>query len=624
LIGHDPRKVLRQLHKTVIAQQAEFDRIYGKLIAELKREGVCFVDENQLTLSQANSVREYFHNVVRAKLFPIMFDPESSIPDLKDRSIYLAVCLFSRRRRKKSQYALIEIPSDILPRFHVLSRNDDRQYIIMLDDIIRLNLPEIFAAFDYTAFKAYTIKLTRDAELDIDDDISESYIQKIDKSIKQRKQGRPVRLVYDSSMPRELLRLLIKKLRLGKNDPIIPGSRYHNFKDFMKFAAAGRNHLRYPPFVPIPNPDIIGHKSMFAAIRKRDIFLSFPYHSFGHIIDLLREASIDPDVISIKISLYRLASNSAVANALINAVKNGKSVTVVVELQARFDEQANIYWANQLKEAGARVIFGVPGLKMHAKICLISRRVKKTTSYFAAIGTGNFNEETAGLYSDHFLLTADPRVTNELVKVFEFLENAYKTSTYKYLLVSPLNMRKRLNRMIHTEIRNARSGKKAYIWLKLNHLTDPAMIRELYKASQDGVEIKLIIRGMFSLIPGVKGLSENIQAIGILDRWLEHSRMAIFANGGNELCYILSADWMPRNLDRRVEIGCPILDKSIKAELKTFFKLQWQDNTKARILNDRLDNQFRRRNGLRPKNAQSDVYAYLKKALVTKKRKALR
>ena len=582
LIGHDPTKTLKRIHRQVMQQRDLFEKIYKQILRELARQHIFIIDEKKLTSAQAQFVTDYFNKVVRPKLFPIMIDHRDRFPELRDQPVYLAATLSKNNEKKQTDYALIELPTDILPRFVLLPKSGQNTYIILMDDIIRHNLKAIFSPFGYTKFAAYTIKVTRDAELDIDDDIFESYVHKIHKSLRQRKEGRPVRLVYDAEIPRDLLKLLVKRIKMKKGDPLIAGSRYHNFKDFTKFPNVGRPSMRDPSSEPLPHRGLARHKSILEAISKQDILLHFPYQSFDSIIDLLREASIDPRVTSIKITLYRTAPNSSVVNALMNAVKNGKSVVAVVELQARFDEEANIRWATELQEAGAKVVFGVPGLKVHAKLCLITLKHGRGVERFAIVGTGNFNEDTARVYTDHFLLTANQKITSQVADIFEFLQKNYKVSPFRHLIVSPFNSRRRMTQLIQTEIDNALAGKEAWILLKLNHLVDSQMIRILYKASQAGVKIRLIVRGMFTLEPGIKGQSENIEAIRLVDKYLEHSRVLFFANDGANKCFISSADWMPRNLDRRVEVTCPILDQGLKQELRDLLELQWRDNCKAR------------------------------------------
>jgi polyphosphate kinase len=458
-----------------------------------------------------------------------MVGKDTNLPNLIDEAINFAVCLEKKGSQNK-KYALVEIPTGILPRFIMLPEKDDIKYVIFIDDVIRYGLKEIFFVFSFDEISAYTIKLTRDAELELNDDISESYIDKVTRSLQQRKTGDPVRFVYDREMPQDLLRFLVKKLKLGSDDVFVPGNRYHNFKDFMNFPALKSRKFYFEPLSPVHHRDISPGKSILSAMHKKDIMLYFPYHPFDHFIDLLREASIDPSVIAIQITLYRLARNSSVINALLNAVRNGKKVTTIVELQARFDEEANILWGNKLMEEGVKVIYGVPGLKVHAKLCLITSVKDNITQRYAAVGTGNFNEDTARTYTDHLLLTVNKKITNEVFKVFNFFNVNYRKDNYYHIILSPFFLRNKIYQLIDTEIKNAREGKKAYIYLKLNNLTDNEIINQLYEASSAGVTIRLIIRGMISLVPGIKEISENIKAIGIVDRFLEHTRFMIFCN----------------------------------------------------------------------------------------------
>jgi polyphosphate kinase len=542
---------------------------------------------------------------------PLLIEKETDLPNLTDDAIYFAVYL-AKTDSKEKMYALLEVPANVLPRFILLPEINGEKYIIFLDDIIRYGLGEIFFIFDFDEISAYTIKLTKDAEFEIADDISESYIDKLSKSLQQRKWGSPVRFIYDREIPLELLNILTKKLNFGPDDVIIPRDRYHNFKHFMNFPDLGRKKFYYEPMVPIQHRAIQPGNSILSAIKKKDIMLFFPYHPFDHFIDLLREASIDPEVTSIHITLYRLARNSSVINALLNAVRNGKKVTTVVELQARFDEEANILWGNKLLDEGVKVIYGVPGLKVHSKLCLITRIKNNVTQRYATVGTGNFNEDTAKIYTDHLLLTTDKKITNEVYKAFNFFNVNYKKDNFYHLVLSPFFLRNKLIQLIETEIKNAKAGKKSYIYLKLNNLTDSEIINSLYVAGNSGVRIRLIIRGMFSLVPGVKKLSENIEAISIVDRFLEHSRYFIFCNGGNELVYISSADLMTRNIDHRIEVTCPVFDKTIKCEIIKTFEIQWNDNVKARIYDEAQSNAIVK-NKKEITHSQIEVYKWLGK-----------
>ena len=609
ILGYSPKAALKSIQQIVLRQNELFEQTYTDLLGELKKRRILFVNEEQLDKEQVEFVRQYFRKEVRSRLMPLIITRENKLPNLTDDAIYFAIQLHNSETDKK-RYALLEIPSrSILPRFIRLPGKKGNRYVIFLDDIIRWGLKEIFSILPFDEISAYTIKVTRDAELEIADDISVSYIDKLSRSLQQRKKGSPVRFVHDRDIPAEFLKILTKKLNLGSDDVMMPGNRYHNFKDFMKFIEIEGEGLNYPKLTPVRHPAIQYGKSILSVIRKRDIMFYFPYHPFDHFIDLLREASIDPFVTSINITLYRLARNSSVINALMNAARNGKSVTTVVELQARFDEEANIHWGNRLTDEGVKVIYGVPGLKVHSKLCLITRVKGEVTQRYAAVGTGNFNEDTARVYTDHLLLTADKKITNEVLKAFNFFSANYRKDKFYHLLVSPFGMRNRLLMMIENETKNAKAGKEAYIWIKINNLTDNEVISKLYKAGDAGVQVRLIVRGMFSMAPGAKGVSENIKATGIVDRFLEHSRFMIFCNGGDELVYITSADFMPRNLDHRIEVTCPVLDPAIRKEIIDVFTIQWNDNVKARVIDAELSNSMVS-NSKPPLRSQTEIHRY--------------
>lgn len=593
LMGESPQRLLDKIQKTVIELQNKFEHIYQVILKELDKNNISIINEKQLNAKQKIFVTDFFREKVINVIFPIILDKNRPFPYMKDRSGYLIIKLGFNDKSKKSKFALLEIPTDSLSRFVVLPKEKEKNYIILLDDVIRHNLDHVFSNFEYDFIDAYNIKLTRDAEIDIDNDISKSFIEKISKGLKDRKKGQPVRLVYDHTISADLLNFIMKKIRFKKEDHPIPGGRYHNFKDFIFFPNIGGPELSYKKIIPLKHPDFKDQPTLFKIIKRKDVLITYPYQSFDHLIDLLREASIDPCVESIKITLYRVAKNSNIVKALINALKNGKDVTAVVELQARFDEEANIYWANKLQEEGAKVIYGVPGLKVHSKMFIISRKENKKLAKYAHIGTGNFNGDTAKIYTDHSLLTADKRITEEVEKVFAFYSDNLKTGNYNHLLVSPFFMRKELVKLINTEIKNAQNSKEAYILLKLNNLVDMDMIKKLYEASSKGVKIKMIIRGTCSLVPGIKGLSDNIEAISVIDKFLEHSRLFIFCNGGKEKYFLSSADWMTRNLDHRSEVAVPIYDERIQQDLREIVNTLWSDNTKARILGSKQNNEYR-------------------------------
>lgn len=605
-----PKEILKKINKKTIQLQQHFEEVYQTLFKELEKEHIFFINEKNILDEHVTFINSYFEDVVRPTLVPIMLHKKNPFPKLKGKSIYFAIKL--TQPNNSVDFSIMEIPSLVLPRFITLPDINEKKYIILLDDIIRYKLDSIFAIFNYKKIEAFTVKVTLDAELDIDQDISQSILDKISKSLKSRKTAQPVRFVYDETIPEDLLAYILSRNKSHKGDSIIPGGRYHNFKDFIDFPNVGGKHLRAEKLHPYKHRDLINKMSVFAEIDKKDILLNYPYQSFNHLIDLLREAAIDPKVTSIKINLYRVAKNSKVINALINAAKNGKSVTVVIELRARFDEEANINWSNKLMDEGIHVIFGFPNLKVHSKLILITRKKGAKTTRYAHVGTGNFHEINAAIYCDTSLLTKDPKITEEVNKVFQLFKNSLERPTFKHLIVSPFNARRRLNLLIDNEIKNAKLGNPAYMLVKLNNLVDNEMIKKLYQASNAGVKIQLIIRGICSLVPGLKGFSENIEVISIIDRFLEHSRLMIFCNGGDELYYLSSADWMSRNIDRRIEVGCPIYDKSLQKNIKDMLTIQLADNTKARLITKSQDNTYKRLNIKKPKRSQIELYNYFK------------
>ncbi len=588
ILGDDPLVIQKTVQEIVLSQRQKYEEIKGKLISELASNDIHFVDEDVVTGKHRDFILRYFFQKVRPKLMPIMMDQVRKFPELDDEAIYLATIL-SKGEKDRKKYALIKVPTDELPRFLVLPRIGKDKFIIFLDDVIRLGMKDLFRIQNYDLAEAFTIKVTKDAELDLNDDLDESYVSKISKGLKKREEGDPVRLVYDSRIPTFFLSYLKKRMGLGDNDAVIAGGRYHNLKDFIQIPNLGTEKLIYPTLQAIQHPWIIKKGSIFSQIRERDIMLHFPYHSFDNFSDLLREASIDPKVSEIKITLYRLANRSSIISALQNALRNGKQVTVVVELTARFNEKSNIEYSQQLKKEGARVIYGVPGLKVHAKLCLISRKEKGQIKRYSVIGTGNFNEETGKIFCDILLLTSFAEIGSELESLFEFFTRNYRVREFNYLVPAPFNMRREFTTWIKNEIANAKIGKPAYIHLKLNNLVDREIIQLLLDAAESGVEVKLNIRGMFSLVTP-DSLESNIKAIAIIDRFLEHTRVFFFCNGGEEKVYFSSADLMTRNMDRRVEVTCPVLDPELQRELRKMFDIQWKDNRQATILDADLQN----------------------------------
>lgn len=588
IVGESPAKLVKQIHSIVVGLQYRFEKAYEEIQQELEKKGVFIYNETQLAENQKVFLRTYFREKVFPSLVPIMIKHAPEFPYLKDNCIYLAIKLTSRISQSSVNYALIEVPEDLDRFVQLPSDEPGKNVLILLDDVIRFCLDEVFSIFHYDTYEAWTIKLTRDAELDIEKDLSKSITEKISKSLKQRKKGAPVRFVYDHDISPDLLKFVLRKIKIDKQNSLIPAGRYHNFRDFIKFPSLNRTDLIFSSFQPLPHPRLKNSKSVLEEVRKGDIMLNFPYQSFDHVIHVLREASIDPDVKSIYITLYRTAKYSNVINALINAIKNGKEVVVVVELQARFDEQRNLKLANLLQEEGATVLFGIPDLKVHAKLILIKKKTKKTAD-FAYIGTGNFNESTSRLYSDVGILTSNKNITAEVSKIFEFLRNNYIVHTYKNLVLAPFFMRQTFIKYINKEVKKVKEGGEGSIILKMNNLVDEDLISRLQVAAQKGVKVRLIIRSVCAMPP-----SENIEIISIVDRFLEHARIFIFGVPGSENIFISSADWMIRNLDYRVEVACPILDADLKNEIWHYLNTQLSDNSKARVLNKDQDNPYKR------------------------------
>ncbi|QNL48451.1 polyphosphate kinase 1 [Olivibacter sp. SDN3] len=612
-LGFSPKKILSEIKNIVVKQEKRFEYLYEhKIIKELAEQRIFIINDTQLNVSRGQFVRTYFHEKVLPDLVPIMLDlstPEKPFPELKDRRIYFLVKL---TYKKKIRYALLEVPTKSVSRFLVLPDSNNLKFIILLDDIIRYCLDELFFIFKYDNIEAYTVQLTRDAELDIDVNVSEKFIESLSKSLQRRSKGKPMRLLYDSEMPLDMISYLVSRMHLH-NSVLIPGNRYHNFKDFIDFPNVGDTSLEYAKTLKLAVKDLDLGKSIFNQVAKRDYLISLPYQSFDYIIHFLRESAIDPKVAEINITLYRLAENSKVINALINAAKNGKKVNCLIEIKARFDEEANIYWSNKLEEGGVNVNFGMMAYKVHSKICLVSRYEKGQLTYYANLATGNYNEKSAGTYCDHSLFTVHRGITEDLKRLFNGLDNKEFFKGYKYIITSPLEMRHSVYDLIENEISHAREGAKAYMILKMNSLSDEEMILKLYEANNAGVKIQLIVRGMCCLVPGQVGYSEHIEVISIIDRYLEHARVWIFGNKGNEKVYLSSADWMTRNIDRRLEVSFPILDNSIKKEIRDIIDIQLNDNTKARVINATNDNKYVKRElGKSSRRAQHDTYYYLK------------
>lgn len=619
-------KLLEEITQIVIEQQSESLKVLDKIQNQLEDYDIFIINEKQVSPSQENFIKNFFLTHVSPALVTIILNDLVKVPSLKDSAAYLAVKMVMKeevphqgiskllnRQVNDKKYVLIEIPRSI-ERFVVLPEENGKQYIILLDDLIRFNLKTIFNIFEYESITAHMIKITRDAELDIDSDLSKSFIEKISLSVKDRIKGDPVRFVYDMNIGEDTLGYLMGKMGIDSTDSIIPGGRYHNRRDYMNFPSLGNKNLLYKAIEPLPIPGLVLQGSLLGRIAKKDYLLYTPYQTFAYVVKFLREAALDPKVRSIKITIYRLAKISHIASSLINAVKNGKRVTVQIELRARFDEVANIRYAEQMQEEGVNLIFGVTGLKVHCKTCVIEREENGKLQKYGFISTGNLNESTSRIYTDYTLFTGKQELLKEINKVFDFFEINYKVSRYKHLLVSPHYTRTALIKLITTEIENSENGLPSGIKLKLNSLSDFPLIDKLYEASQAGVKIQLIIRGICSLIPGVPGLSENIEAISIVDKFLEHPRVYIFENAGDKKIYISSADWMTRNMDLRVEISCPIYDKDIQQEILETFDISWEDNVKARKLCKNKDNTYRK-NNMPPLRSQFALYEYYQEKL---------
>jgi len=613
--GETAKDLLADITNIVIRQQAKSLSILRQIKQELETQNIFLIDETQISETHKEFIKTYFIQKVSPVLMTIILNDLTEFPTLNDTAAYLAVKMIlipeegvANKREKDIKYALIEIPKGI-DRFVVLPKIDDKNYIIILDDLIRYSLRNIFNMFSYDSITAHMIKITRDAELDIDSDLSKSFIEKISSSVEGRMISDPVRFVYDKSIGKDTLQYLKEKMDVGDTDSVIPGGRYHNRRDYMGFPSLGRQDLMYDKIIPLPVKGLSIEGSLLEKIAEKDYLQYTPYHTFSYVIKFLKEAALDPKVRSIKITVYRLASNSQVAAALINAVKNGKQVTMQIELRARFDEQANIGYAEQLQAEGVKLIFGVPGLKVHSKICVIEREEGDKIKRYGFISTGNFNESTARIYTDYTLFTAHEPILKEINKVFEFFTTTYKINKYKHLVVSPHYTKNYFLDLIDNEIMNAKEDKKAYIKIKMNSFTSYKMVDKLYEASDAGVEIQLIIRGICCLIPGVKGMSDNIEAISVVDKFLEHPRVFIFGNDSNPMVYISSADWMTRNLDNRVEVGCQIYDEDIKQEIIDTFEISWNDNVKARVFSAKQDNAYRNNNQLKVRS-QFAMYDY--------------
>ncbi|MGO1751893.1 MAG: polyphosphate kinase 1 [Psychroflexus sp.] len=613
--GFKAGKLLNEITEIVIERQAESLRILSEIRQELKKQKISIINENEVEDYQIKFIKDYFLQKVSPALVTIMLNAVETVPHLKDSKAYLAVKMKEKVQGEIiNKYILIEIPTNI-SRFVELPSQNDQKYIMLIDDLIRYNLDVIFNIFDYQSISAHMVKITRDASLEMERDLNKSYFKKIIDSVKDRIDGDPVRFVYDEEIEQDTLDFLLQKMGIDNTDSLIPGGRYHNRRDYMAFPDLGAKHLLYDKIEPLPVKGLNMQGSLLSKLKHKDFIQFTPYHTFSYTVKFLREAALDPKVKAIKITIYRLAEVSHIASSLINAAKNGKKVTVSIELQARFDEVNNIKYAEKMEREGVKLIFGVVGLKVHAKTCVIDRLEDKKVRKYGFISTGNFNEITAKVYTDYTLFTSHQGILKDIKKVFDFFEVNYKIKKYKHLIVSPHYSRERFIELIDQEIDNHKAGLKSRIRLKMNSFSDYKMIEKLYEASQAGVKIDLIVRGICCLRAQVEGLSENIHVISIVDKFLEHTRLFYFENAGDSKVFISSADWMTRNLDNRVEVTCPIYDEDIKAELMDTFDISWSDNVKARdITNASPLNEYRRQGG-KAIRSQFEIYNYYLKKL---------
>ena len=601
------RKIIKQISKLNAQFVKEYSATVHHVTEELKRENIFLVKDTEVSPAQLEFIRTYYKQKLAGSIVPIWFSAIKSMDCENDENIYLAVKVSKEGSKSSTDYAFLELPVDVCGRFVRLPDEDGRSYLMYVDDIIRCCLPLVFEGLGYTDFKAYAFKFTRDAEMEIDNDLRTGTLQKISKGVKSRKRGEPLRFIYDAQMLKDLLKRVLKKMDLDSLDVVLDSGRYQNHKDMMGFPDCGRTDLKYPKWPSILKKELDGPESLIQKIQQKDRFLHVPYHSFDSFIRVLQEAAVSKQVSSIKITLYRLAKESKVVKALIGAARNGKKVTVVIELLARFDEASNIHWSKKMQDAGIKVIFGVEGLKIHSKITHIGT---KKGPDIACISTGNFHEGNARTYTDCMLMTANPRLVREVDMVFDFIERPYNPIRFRELLVSPNEMKKKFIALINNEIKNKKAGKPAYIKIKINHITDPIMVQKLYEASAAGVDIDLLVRGNCSLITGIEGVSDHIHIRGIIDRYLEHSRIFIFANGGGEgeKIFIGSADWMPRNLDHRIEVITPIYDPALKGEMKRIVEYGLRDTLQGRIVDGQGDNRLQSADEAAPFRSQEALY----------------
>ncbi len=613
--AHVFEALLKRIQQKVHHLSKRFDAIHRDITISLRRYNIHILRHSELSESQLVWARKYFKSKVLLHVAPILLDSKGHlIQRLNDSSVYLDVAL--RREGRNTKYAVVEIPTNAISRFIVLppEKSKKKKQIILIDDLIKLCLSDIFTGFvKFDSADAYSFKITRDAEYSINDEIDESYVEKMSEGMKQRLIAEPVRIIHDDGMPDDMIQDLRKRLRISSADTIQTAGHYRNFKDFIGFPNVGRSYLENPTLPEISNKSFSTHDTVFQAIASKDILLYYPYHEFLHFTEFVRQAAFDPQVKHIRLNIYRVASQSRIINSLIDAVDNGKSVTVVVELRARFDEEANIAWSKRMTDAGIKVVLGNPNVKIHSKLCVVSREERGLMKHYSHFGTGNFNEKTAKIYTDLSLFTCNQELALECIQVFDMIQNPYKKMKFQHLQLSPINARNKIQSLIRQEIQRVTEGHEGKITLKINNLVDKELIDNLYHAGKSGVKIKAIIRGMCALIPGVKGLSENIEVISIVDRYLEHPRIMVFENGGDKRVYISSADWMTRNMEYRIEVGCPVYDPDAIKMIEDLLDLQFEDTLKARVIDEHQINNYVKRGNRKNLRSQIEIHNYLTK-----------
>ncbi|MDO6692760.1 polyphosphate kinase 1 [Aliiglaciecola sp. 3_MG-2023] len=612
--AENTKVLMEQIQNKVVDLTDSFEKVYDDVVHGLKRYNIYIVDKNQLTPYQHEWLTNYFKNKILRHIAPILLHKKVNLVDrLNDFGTYLYVAIYKKDRATK--YATIELPTEAMSRFIQIppEKSRKKKHIILIDDVIQLCLSIVFKGFiEFDELEAYSFKVTRDSEYSINDEIDESFVEKMSESMKQRLIAEPVRVIYDADMPEEMLKNLKKRLKISSFDSLIAGGAYRNFKDFIGFPNVGRSYLENPPLPAINTHLFTDFDTAFDAIKHKDILLYYPYHRFLHFTEFVRQAAFDPSVKHIRLNIYRVANKSRIVNSLIDAVDNGKTVTVVVELRARFDEEANIEWSKTMTDAGIRVVLGSPSFKIHSKLCVVSREEKGELVHYSHFGTGNFNEKTAKIYTDFSLFTRNQELAQEAIWVFDLIQLPYRRNKFQHLQVSPLNARTKIQILVRQEIQNANEGLPSGIILKVNNLVDQQLIDDLYRASQAGVKVKAIVRGMCSLIPNIPGVSENISIISIVDRFLEHPRVTVFTNGGKPKVYISSADWMARNMDNRIEVGCPIYDDDLKQQIIHILELQLKDTIKARVIDAEQTNNYVKRGNRKKLRSQVEIYHYLK------------